>query len=71
MTTVDRPYAKTNIRTQSVPDRSLDQVALHGGDKGLRRHRARALLFTFGLVSAVFAAVIALRVVVRLTMFLH
>ena len=46
-------------------------MSLATGYRGLRRHRARVLLLTFGLVSAVFAAVIALRVVVRLPMFLH
>ncbi|HYC16323.1 MAG TPA: hypothetical protein VEC94_03875 [Pseudolabrys sp.] len=72
MTTIDHPYAKPKIAKQSPFDGSPDvQIQSRSGYRSARRYRARVVLFAFGLFSAAFAAIIVLRIVVRLPMSPH
>jgi hypothetical protein len=70
MTKIDRLRATPN--TASSPrlvDRPPGMMPFSVGSRAARRQRARVVVFAFGLLSAVFAAIMILRIVVRLPLF--
>jgi hypothetical protein len=70
MAKIDRPLATAKTASSSrLVDRPPGMRPFNIGSRAARRQRARVIVFTFGLLSAVFAASVILRIVVRLPLF--
>ena len=72
MSMIDHPHAIPQTAKRSSFDRrSTNERPYASGHGSASRHRAYVVLFTFAILAAVFAAIIALRAAVWLPAFHH